>query len=118
MQDDFDDSGMGLPDDEIGGGPDSGEELDAADDVDLDLGEGGEAIGRMSGGTRSRSAAPARKAPAPRAPAKKATAAKAPAPKAAKSSGRARKAAARKGAAKKSGSRKAAAKKKGGASAR
>ena len=72
MQDDFDDSGMGLPDDEIGGGPDTGEELDAAGDVDLDLGEGGEVSGRMSGGTRSRSAAPARKAPAPKAPAKKA----------------------------------------------
>ena len=71
MQDDFDDSGMGLPDDEIGGGPDTGEELDAAGDVDLDLGEGGEATGRMSGGTRSRSAAPARKAPAPKAPAKR-----------------------------------------------
>ena len=37
----------------IGGGPDTGEELDAAGDVDLDLVEGGEATGRMSGGTRS-----------------------------------------------------------------
>ena len=71
MQDDFDDSGMGLPDDEIGGGPDTGEELDAAGDVDLDLGEGGEPTGRMSGGTRSRSAAPARKAPSPKGPSPK-----------------------------------------------
>ena len=42
MQDDFDDNGMGLPDDEIGGGADAGD-MDTGGDADLDLGEGGEA---------------------------------------------------------------------------
>ena len=101
MQDDFDDNGMGLPDDEIGGGPDTGD-MDTAGDADLDLGEGSEAGGRVSGGARRGAAAAPRKAPAPKA-------------SGGKSSGGARKAAARKGAAKRGTVKRAAKAKKGAA---
>src|ERR1700732_4338434 len=92
MKDDFDDGGMGLPDEEISGGSelhdmDSG----AEGDIELDL-EGGERTGRPGGGARTHAPSSprkssggaqksaAKKSAAPKAVAKK----KSPARKAAK----------------------------------
>ena len=54
MTDDFD-HGMGIPDDELGGGsaePDMGDS--AAPGHETEMGEGGGAAGRPSGGARAR----------------------------------------------------------------
>ena len=116
MKDEFDDHGMGLPDEEMTGGSDL-HDLDTGSegDIELDL-EGGERTGRPSGGARTHAPASprksssgglksaARKSAAPKAAAKKAAAKKSSAPKPA-----ARKAAAKKsGASKKASGKKAA----------
>src|ERR1700691_6259992 len=95
MKDEFDDGGMGLPDEEMTGGSDL-HDLDTGTegDVELDL-EGGERTGRPGGGARthapssprkSSGGAPksvAKKGAAPKAAAKKSSASKFAAPKAA-----------------------------------
>jgi hypothetical protein len=88
MQDDFDDGGVGLPEDDMTGGSDLADlDAGAEGDIDLDMEIGG-LSGRPSGGARSRSSSSGRR-PA-RAPRKRAAASA----KVAKSAGR-KKAAAR-----------------------
>ena len=112
MQDDFDDGGMGLPDDVAGGGELPDIETGAEADVEIDLDSAMEP-GRPSGGARAvskKSASGGRKS----APAAKKAAAK-PAPKAAKKAAKPKKAAKAKKAKKatRKPAKKAAAKKKG-----
>ena len=113
MKDDFDDGGMGLPDDEV---TDSADLLDIdtspETDAGLDLG-GGQSLGRAGGGrarasSRPRKAAGVRKRAAKRRGARKTAKKKAGARKTAK-----KKAGARKTAKKKAGARKTAKKKAG-----
>src|ERR1700676_1095239 len=95
MKDDFDDGGMGLPDEEISGGSelhdmDSG----AEGDIELDL-EGGERTGRPGGGARTHAPSSPRKSSggAQKSAAKKSAAKKSAAPKAAAKKSTAREAA-------------------------
>ena len=110
MKDEFDDHGMGLPDEEMTGGSDL-HDLDAGSegDIELDL-EAGERTGRPSGGARTHAPASPRKSSGggPTSAAKKSPAKKSAAPKAA-----AKKKSAPKPAAKKKSAPKAAAKKSG-----
>jgi hypothetical protein len=129
MKDEFDDHGMGLPDEEMTGGSDL-HDLDtgAEGDIELDM-EGGERTGRPSGGARTHAPASprksssggqkiaARKSAAPKAAAKKSSAPKAAAKKAGSKKKAARKKAAGKKAARKGpkkAARKGGKKKKGG----
>jgi hypothetical protein len=123
MKDEFDDHGMGLPDEEMTGGSDL-HDLDtgAEGDIELDM-EGGERTGRPSGGARTHAPASPRKSSSggQKSPAKKSAAPKAAvkksAPKAAaKKTGSRKKAAGKKAARKgpKKAARKGGKKKKGG----
>ena len=116
MKDDFDDGGMGLPDEEISGGSEM-HDLDAGaeGDIELDL-EGGERTGRPGGGARThapssprKSSGGGQKSAAKKSAAPKASAKKSSAPKAAKKGPASRKKASGKKAARK-GSKKAASK--------
>ena len=104
MQDDFDDGGMGLPDDEVAGGSEV-PDIDAGDETDAALGMGGEPGGRLSGRARARASSGPRKAapPAPAAPAKKPAAKKLAAKKASGKISRKARPARKKGGAKKKG---------------
>jgi hypothetical protein len=124
MKDDFDDGGMGLPDEEISGGSEM-HDLDAGaeGDIELDL-EGGERTGRPGGGARThapssprKSSGGSQKSAAKKSAAPKAVLRKGSAPKAAKKAPATKKKASGKKAARK-GPKKAAskgAKKKKGA---
>ena len=109
MKDEFDDHGMGLPDEEMTGGSDL-HDLDTGSegDIELDL-EGGERTGRPSGGARTHAPASPRKSSSG---GLKSAARKSAAPKAAAKKSSAPKPAARKAAAKKSGASKKASGKK------
>jgi hypothetical protein len=109
MKDEFDDHGMGLPDEEMTGGSDL-HDLDAGSegDIELDL-EGGERTGRPSGGARTHAPASPRKSSSG---GLKSAARKSAAPKAAAKKSSAAKPAARKAAAGKSGASKKASGKK------
>ena len=109
MKDEFDDHGMGLPDEEMTGGSDL-HDLDTGSegDIELDL-EGGERTGRPSGGARTHAPASPRKSSSG---GLKSAVRKSAAPKAAAKKSSAPKPAARKAAAKKSGASKKASGKK------
>jgi hypothetical protein len=62
MKDDFDDGGIGLPDDEITGGSDLADmESGSESEVDIDLDNERRPGGRSSGGARARKAPSSRK---------------------------------------------------------
>src|ERR1700676_923689 len=114
MKDEFDDHGMGLPDEEMTGGSDL-HDLDtgAEGDIELDM-EGGERTGRPGGGARTHAPASPRKSSsggqksAPKKSAPKAAAKKSSAPKAAaRKTGSKKKAAGKKAAGKKAAGKKA-----------
>ena len=96
MQDDFDDGGMGLPDDEMTGGSELPDlDIGGEGEIDLDAEHGDEPGGRLSGGARARASAGRRR----------------------KAAGSPKAAGSRKSAAKRGGAKKPAGKKKGAASA-
>jgi hypothetical protein len=108
MKDEFDDHGMGLPDEEMTGGSDL-HDLDAGSESDIELDiEGGERTGRPSGGARTHAPASPRKSSGggQKSAAKKSAAPKAAAKKSSAPKAAARKSSAPKAAAKKSASRK------------
>jgi hypothetical protein len=122
MKDEFDDHGMGLPDEEMTGGSDL-HDLDsgAEGDIELDL-EGGERTGRPGGAARAHAPASPRKSSsggqksdAKKSAAPKASAKKSSAPKAAKKGGSKKKTSGRKAARKgpKKAARKGGKKKRG-----
>src|ERR1700681_1331735 len=114
MKDEFDDHGMGLPDEEMTGGSDL-HDLDAGSegDIELDL-EAGERTGRPSGGARTHAPASPRKSSGggPKSAVPKSAVKKSPAKKSAAPKAAAKKKSAPKAAAKKSGSTKKASGKK------
>ena len=122
MKDEFDDHGMGLPDEEMTGGSDL-HDLDtgAEGDIELDM-EGGERTGRPGGAARAHAPASPRKSSsggqksaAKKSAAPKASAKKSSATKAAKKGGSRKKASGKKAARKgpKKAARKGGKKKKG-----
>jgi hypothetical protein len=105
MKDEFDDHGMGLPDEEMTGGSDL-HDLDtgAEGDIELDM-EGGERTGRPGGAARAHAPASPRKSSsggqksaAKKSAAPKASAKKSSAPKAARKGGSRKKASGKKAA--------------------
>ena len=101
MKDEFDDHGMGLPDEEMTGGSDL-HDLDsgAEGDIELDM-EGGERTGRPGGAARAHAPASPRKSSSG---GQKSAAKKSAAPKASAKKSSAPKAAAKKGGSKKKAS--------------